>query len=85
MDKNTIIQAVIGLVTMVLIGCMGWLFTSISESKHNDDIQNVHLEYIRKSDNKQWDMFDVLTGKYIEQLLGENQRLKIENEKLKSK
>jgi hypothetical protein len=44
MDKNTIVQGIIGLLLAGLGSAIGWLFSSISDLKHNQDIIKVRVE-----------------------------------------
>lgn len=83
MDKYQNLIATI--VAGIVLAWLASIQSGLSDSKHNDDIQNVHLEYIRKSDEKQWDTFDNLTAKYIDNLINENKRLKEEKELWKNR
>jgi hypothetical protein len=64
MDKNTIIQGVIGLLLAGLGSAIGWLFNSITELKHNVDIINVQVQQNSGELNDIW-------GKYNEAQKGE--------------
>lgn len=44
MDKNTIVQGIIGLLLAGLGSAIGWLFNSIGDLKHNVDIINVEVK-----------------------------------------
>jgi len=80
MDLKSIIGTVTG---GVILAWLGTIQHGLSESKHNDDIQNVHLEYLKKSDEKQWGMLDEFTFSYIKSLLEDNEKLKDENQDLR--
>jgi hypothetical protein len=80
MDKYQNLIATI--VAGIILAWLASIEKGLNDSKHNDDIQNVHLEYMRKSDAKQWDMYDEMIVRQIESLLEENKRLKKEKEEL---
>ena len=46
------------LITYAMIGAIGYLFSGVSDGKHERDIFGVHLEYLKKSSDKLWEMKD---------------------------
>lgn len=58
MDKNSIIQAIIGLIIAGLGSCIGWLFNSISELKHNQDITIIKVEQNKEEISGSWAYID---------------------------
>lgn len=83
--KQNVVQFILGLVTLALCGAITWLFTSVGESKHNDDIQNIHIEYLRTSDQRQWTFYDADQDRLIEDYKTEIRELKKEVEDWKQK
>ena len=69
MDKNTIVQGIIGLLLAGLGSAIGWLFSSITELKHNQDIINVHVNQNVSELNDVW-------GKYNESQKAEYEKQK---------
>lgn len=45
MDRNTIIQSVIGLITLAMGSAVGFLFTSIGELKHGQDTMQKDVDF----------------------------------------
>lgn len=58
MDKNTIVQGIIGLLLAGLGSAIGWLFNSIGELKHNVDIINVEVKQNRTELNDIWTKYN---------------------------
>ena len=62
MDRNTIIQSVIGLITLGVTSAVTFLFTSIGDLNHAMDLHvseaNKRLEHLEKSDAKSWEFYD---------------------------
>ena len=55
MDWKSISATVVG---SIILAALMFLFSSIGESKHNDDIQNIHQGYLIKSSDKAWNFYD---------------------------
>ena len=46
------------LITYGTMAAIAFLFSGVSDGKHERDIFGVHLEYLKKSSDKLWDMKD---------------------------
>jgi len=58
MDKNVIIQIIIGVVVASIIGVISSLSDAIERGKHNDDIHNIEIEQLKKSNDRLWEYVD---------------------------
>lgn len=55
MDKNTIVQLVIGLIVTAIVGAISYMFTSISDLKHNQDTMGVEVRQGKGERSDLWD------------------------------
>ena len=59
MDQGKIIDLVMGLMTALIIGAIRYLFTSISDLKHNQDIMGVQVNQNTSELNDIWTKYNL--------------------------
>lgn len=58
MDRHTIIQAVIGLVTAAIVGVVSLLFSTVRDLEHSKDLQSVEIKHLRSEMTDLWSKYN---------------------------